>query len=305
LSLLSDPLDIRVLRELEQAPPPFGALHSAVGSPSETTLRKHLQNLASTGILTRSTQPGFPGSVSHELNSPGRDLLAVVGSLSAWLAAAPTGALRPGTAQAKNAIRALVAGWSTKILRALAARPLSLIELDGLLSDVNYPALQRRITAMRVAGQIAPAPTRTARTAYRPTRWLRQAIRPLAAAANWERLHAADRCEPLTRLDIEALFLLAAPLLTLPSGMGGSCRLAAELASGRDRSLAGIVVALEGGRTVSCTSDLAAAATSAAVAPAATWLAVLAGVAIGDLEFGGNRAFAAAAVAKLRGDSQS
>jgi hypothetical protein len=87
--------------------------------------------------------------------------------------------------------------------------------------------------------------------------------------------------------------------------MGGSCRLAAELASGRDRSLAGIVVALEGGRTVSCTSDLAAAATSAAVAPAATWLAVLAGVAIGDLEFGGNRAFAAAAVAKLRGDSQS
>jgi DNA-binding HxlR family transcriptional regulator len=289
--MLSDPLDARVFQALEAGPLPLIELRRAVGAPPQTTLRKHLKRLADLNIVVRTRQPEFPGPVFNELSPSGRELTYTVHALSAWLAAAPDGPLEIGTPAAKSAIKALVDGWTTNILRALAAKPLSLTELDRFLSGVNYPALERRLSAMRSAGQIVPGPGRNGITPYRVTRWLRGAVRPLAAAANWERLHGFEDCPALDRIDVEAIFLLATPLLDLPPGLKGSCRLAVDLSNGQQRTRAGTVVTIERGRPISCVSDLRAHATSSAVGPTHAWLNVLSGRGESGLEFEGDDGF--------------
>lgn len=289
LSLLSDPLDGRVVRALEPGPLPLIDLRRRLGSPPETTLRKHLKRLTELGLLSRVKGSGFPGAVSHELTLSGRDLTQTADALSAWLAAAPEGPVQLGTAQARNATKALIDGWDAKILRALAAKPLSLTELDRLLAEINYPALERRLSSMRLAGQIAPAPCRNGSTPYRVTGWLRAAVRPLASAAGWERRYAFEEPEPLGRIDVEALFLLSVPLLDLQPTLEGQCRLAVESSNGGGGTRAGIVVAMERGRPVSCLSDLSAAASSYAAGTPATWLNVLSGGPTTELEVGGDR----------------
>jgi DNA-binding HxlR family transcriptional regulator len=299
LSLISDLLDAAVLQALEQGPRPLIELRRALGSPPETTLRKHLKRLAHLGIVVRTQGKEFPAPVSYELSPSGRELIYTAQAVSTWLAAAPRGPLQIGTPAARNVIKALVDGWTTKILRALAARPLSLTELDRLLSGVNYPALERRLSAMRSAGQIVPGPGRNGSTPYSVTKWLREAVRPLAAAANWEHRHGVENCPPLGRLDIETLFLLATPLLDLPTDLKGSCRLAVDLSNGRQQTCVGTVVTIERGRAVSCVSDLRAHATSSAVGPTNAWLNVLSGRGESNLEFDGDDGFGDAVVGGL------
>jgi DNA-binding HxlR family transcriptional regulator len=235
----------------------------------------HLKTLTAPGILVRLREPGFPGGVSYELSDSGRDLLQTLNAVSAWLAVAPTGPMEMGTAAAKSAIKALIDGWSTKILRALAGKPLSLTELNRLLPQVNYPTLERRLVAMRLAGQIAASPERSGTTPYKVTKWLRTAVGPLASAVNWEQRHARQISTPLSRIDIEAIFLLAVPLLHLPSCMSGSCRLAVVVPSGDRRARAGTVVDIDQGRPVAYSSDLSVEATSSATGSAVAWLSLL------------------------------
>ena len=92
-------------------------------------------------------------------------------------------------------------------------------------------------------------------TPYRATPWLRRAIVPLAAGAWWERRYLAD--PPLIgRLDVEAAFLLAIPLIELPAGLSGKCRLAVEIQGGSSPVFAGVLISVEDGKVVSCSSRL-------------------------------------------------
>ena len=300
LSLLSDPLDVQVLRALEAGPVPLIDLRRAVGSPPQTTLRKHLRALTEIGVLARQQQREFPAAVWYELTPSGAELLGTAGTLSTWLATAPDGQRHLGGSAAKSAIKSLVDAWTTRIIRALAARPLSLTELDRLLSGVNYPALERRLAAMRLSGQVVPAPGRAGSTPYKASRWLREAIAPLIAAANWERRYTPNGREPLGRLDVEAIFLLAAPLLELPAGADGSCRLVVDVSNGRQRTLAGAVVAVERGRPASWTSDLRADVAATVAGSAAAWLEALGGGEQSGIEFGGDAELAEALIAALR-----
>lgn len=277
LSLLSDPLDVQVLRALEGGELSLIDLRREVGSPPQTTLRKHLKALTHLDLLVRTRQHEFPATVTYALNSSGFGLLAAADAVEGWLATSPNGPLPLGWPAAKSAIKALVDGWTTKMLRALAAKPLSLTELDRLLAGVNYPALERRLTAMRFAGQVEAVPGRAGSTPYRVTRWLREAIGPLLAAANWEGRHNPPNREPLGRLDVEAIFLLAMPLVTLPPSMEGTCRLAVDLSNGGHHTLAGVVVAIEQGKPVSCAADLRAEAASTAAGSSSEWLHALTG----------------------------
>lgn len=276
LSLLADPLDVQVLQALEGGALPLVELRRAVGSPPETTLRKHLNSLTDLGVVTRTRGSGFSGAVSCQLSPSGRELLMTTEALSVWLAASPGGQLRIGSRAAKSAVKALVDGWSTKIMRALAAKPLSLTELDRLLSAINYPALERRLGAMRFAGQIVPAPGRATATPYRVTRWLREAVVPLASAASWERGRVPDRCEPFNRLDVETVFLLVAPMMEPSSEVDGTCRLAVEISNDCEGALAGVVVTFEHGRLTSCLSDPLSDADGSAVGSVTAWLDALA-----------------------------
>ena len=64
-------------------------------------------------------------------------MLAVAEVVEAWLARAPQGSIPLGSESAKGAIRALIGGWGSTMLRALAARPLSLTELSSVINDTR------------------------------------------------------------------------------------------------------------------------------------------------------------------------
>jgi DNA-binding HxlR family transcriptional regulator len=220
-------------------------------------MRSHLRNLTQLGILERKRQPEFPGSVDYELARPGRALLEVAEVLQGWLADSPQGPISLGGTAAKSAIKALVEGWSSAIIRALTARPLSLTDLNRLISGLNYPSLERRLAAMRLAGQIEAQPGKSRATPYAVTDWLRRSVAPLAAAARWERQHNPEQTNPIARMDIESAFLLAVPLARLSAEATGTCRLAVEVRNGgSEPGLAGVQVGIKEGQIVSCLARL-------------------------------------------------
>ena len=104
-------------------------------------------------------------------------------------------------------IKALVGGWSSAIVRALASKPFTLTELSRLIKGLNYPTLERRLAAMRFARQIEAAPNEDRGRPYAVTAWLRRGVAPVAMAARWEREHLREGTGVITNLDAEALFL--------------------------------------------------------------------------------------------------
>lgn len=257
-------------------------------------MRGHLRSLCEVGVIERRRRPDFPGAVDYELGLPGRELLDVADVLAAWLAEAPDEPLALGSPTAKNQLKALVEGWNTTIVRALAARPLSLTELDRLIPSVNYPSLERRLAAMRLGGQVSAEPGNGRRRPHAVSDWLRRAVAPFTVAARWERDHAPEHAAALSRIDVQAAFLLAVPALRLDEGLSGSCRLVVSL-SGRDAdSVAGVRVRVERGVVAECSSKLAGEAVAWASGSRSAWFrAVIDGVP-DQVEVGGDSALATA-----------
>jgi DNA-binding HxlR family transcriptional regulator len=288
LTLLSTPLVFHMLEVLAEQPRSLIDLRRQVGSPPQTTMRAHLRTLTETGAVTRLRQNDFPGSLEYELSTVGRDLWSVAMVLRAWLAVAPDGPVQLGTIAAKSAIKALVEGWGTNMVRALAARPLSLTELNAVLPGVSYPSLERRLGAMRLAGQIEKAPSPGSGTPYAVSEWLRHAVAPMGAAARWERLNVAEETPPISRLDVEAAFLLAVPLLSPPSDLSGACRFVIELQAGNGDRLAGILANVKQGRIASCSTKLRAKADAWASGSTAAWFCAVIEHDVDRLEIGGD-----------------
>jgi DNA-binding HxlR family transcriptional regulator len=301
LTLLSVPLNVHVLTALAEEPKSLIDLRRAVGSPPQTTMRGHMRELTRLGVLERRRHADFPGTVDFELGPAGRDLIGVVHVLQSWLSSAPYGPLQPGSVAARSAIKALAEGWSSSIVRALAAQPLSLTELNQLISSLNYPSLERRLSALRLTGQIEPCPNGGRSTPYVATDWLRRAIAPLAAAARWERKHAPEESAPIGRLDIESAFLLSVPMLRISPELSGACRLAVYSGGGGEHRLAGVVARIKEGRVVSCTSRLEGDADAWATGSAAAWLRAVMERAADHLEVGGDTALAAELISGLPG----
>lgn len=257
LSLLAAPLHVHLLKALEPGPLGLAELHRTVGSPPQSTLRVYLRTLTELGVVHRRQQLQFPGAVEYELTRSGEKLLAVGEVLQRWLSEAPDGPILLGSTAAKSTTKALVDGWSAQIVRALAARPLALTDLSRVINGINYPTLERRLAAMRTTGLIQPCANRNGRAVpYEATPWMRAAVAPAAAAACWERRHAADHVPTIARTDIEAVLLLAVPLLELPADISGSCRLSVELRKEGELAFAGAMVGVEEGKVTSCVSRL-------------------------------------------------
>jgi DNA-binding HxlR family transcriptional regulator len=288
LSLLATPLNVFVLQALAEGPKPLVGLRREVGSPPQTTMRGRLRTLTQTGVVTKRRQNDFPGSLDFELTASGRELWAVAEVVASWLAAAPEGPVLLGSVAAKSAIKALIEAWTTSMLRALAAKPLSLTELDSLISGLTYPSLERRLGAMRLAGQVEAIPGNGKGTPYAVTAWLRRAVAPLSAAVRWERSHLNGAAAPVGARDAESALLLAVPLLRLPDEISGSCRLVIEIGGPTRSRLAGVMVSVEEGRIASCVSRLEGHPDAWAVGPAAGWLAALIDLEADRLEVGGD-----------------
>jgi hypothetical protein len=156
-------------------------------------------------------------------------------------------------------------------VHALAARPLTLRELESAVECLSSRALKRRLLAMQRAGQVERS-SDGGGAVYAATEWLRAGIAPLAAAARLERRNPSEGMAPIAPLDVEAGLLLTLPLLALPGEISGSCRIGVELGDSSRSHIAGATVQVKGGRIGSCTAGLDEGADAWAVASADEWL---------------------------------
>jgi DNA-binding HxlR family transcriptional regulator len=292
LVLLSMPLNSAILRALADGPGRQTELRAATGAPAQTTLRAQLKKLVDVGAVEKHRRNRFPGIIECDLTPIGRDLLPVIAALETWLSAAPQGPLELGGSVAKAAVKALAEGWTSTMIRAIAAGPVSLTELDCVIGPLSYPSLERRLSALRLAGMVEPSPNGRRGTPYVATRWLREALGPLAAAVRWERRHAPRSAPAIGPLDIEAAFLLAAPMLRPAPAAAGSCRLAVELNGGARRRIAGALIEVEHGAVVSCSTNLDGPFDAWAIGSPGAWLDAVLDGNPQSLEMGGDCALA-------------
>lgn len=288
LSVLATPLNLRVLQALSERPMRLAELRKATGLPAQTTLRGHLTSLFEIGVLTKRPTQQMPYAVENELTPMGQEILDVAELLAIWLGQAPDGPILLEDSAAKGAVKALVDGWGSKMMRALAARPLSLTELDSLISDLSYPALERRLSSMRIAGLVEARKSQGVGTPYGVTDWARHGIAPLAAASHCEQVHMRHDSAPVTQIDIEAAFLLAAPLARLPARASGLCQLEVDAGPEVLSRPAGVQVTVERGTVVSCMSHLDGDPPSCAAGPALTWFNAIRDGDLDQLRFGGS-----------------
>jgi DNA-binding HxlR family transcriptional regulator len=292
LRLLATPFTVHTLDALTDEAMPLSDLRRATGFPPETTMRCYMRLLSKTGILARKREEQFPGTMQIELGTPGRDLAIVRESVGRWLANAPTGPIEAGSPGAKGSLKAFAEAWAGNIVRALAAKPLSLTELDSVIAGLSYPSLERRLAAMRNAGQVEKIKGRQGSSPYAVTDWLRGAVGPLIAAIRWERDHIPEKTVPIGPRDIEAAFLLSVPLMRVSAESSGKCRMAVELRGSKERSLAGVMIDLEDGRLTRCTSRLQGVSDASATGTVDGWLSAVGDGDQSGLEFGGRGALA-------------
>lgn len=267
-------------------------LRKATGLPAQTTLRGHLASLTDIGLLTKRPTEQMPYAVENALTSTGEEMLFVAERLEVWLREAPDAPIPLESGAAKGAVKALADGWGSNMMSALAVRPMSLTELDSAISDLSYPALERRLSSMRIAGLVEATPSHGSGTPYTVTDWARRGVAPLVAAGHCERVHMGRQSDPLSVGDIEAAFLLATPLLRLPETVAGSCRIEVEPSPGLVLRPVAVQLMLEEGRVVSPASALGASATASASGSALDWFEAIKRGDVGRLRLGGADGFA-------------
>jgi DNA-binding HxlR family transcriptional regulator len=288
LLLLAAPLNVAILRALAEGPQPQTELRKAAGSPAQTTLRTYLNNLVETGAIVRRRRDRFPGRIEFELTPAGHNLLVVRDTLQRWVHIASRERPELDGSAAGVAVKALAEAWSTPMLRALAASPLTLTELDRLITSLSYPTLERRLGTMRLTGLIESRGRQNGGTPYAATELLRRGVAPLLSATHWELRHHFHATPALGVRDFETIFLLAVPLLRPSQHLSGTCKLAVEVSSGGGSRLAGVVVAVRDSRVVSCSTRLEGLADGWVMGPPAAWLDAIISADQDGLELGGN-----------------
>lgn len=76
-----------IVASLGSGPSTFVALRRAVSGISDTVLSDRLAELAETGLVARTVDPGPPVTVSYALTTSGRDLLPILDQLGVWATA--------------------------------------------------------------------------------------------------------------------------------------------------------------------------------------------------------------------------
>jgi len=252
LSVFARVLNARILQAHADGPLRSSELETRLGWAAKASLRVGVGNLRQMGALVQASPTGARRTAAMELTPAGHDLLGVAEVLESWLSHSPFGPIHLPDTAARGVVRALVAGWNSTIVWALAERPRSLAELSSEIAGHSYPALKRRLSMLRTASLVTPlngdgrSPTQAATT------WLRFAAGPLSVAGRWERDHAAGVAMPITRHEIEAALLLALPLVEFPRDVSGECVLAAPATQGaegkEEPALAAVSVVVENGK---------------------------------------------------------
>lgn len=289
LTVLATPLNVLILRALAKRPMRLAELRQATGLPAQTTLRGHLSSLAEIGAVSKRPTTQMPYAVENGLTPMGEDVIEIADRLEGWLRLAPEAPILLESGSARGVVKAFVDGWGSTMLRGIAARPMSLTQLDRLIPELSYPALERRLSSMRMAGLIEAHPGSGGGTPYGVTEWARRGVFPLAAAADCEGRHLGKDAPEVTPIDIEAAFMLATPLVGLKSKASGLCRLEVEVTGDRSREAVGVEVAVEAGRVVSCDAGGEGRAGAYASGSASRWFSAIKDGTTDLLSFGGSR----------------
>lgn len=279
LAIFARVLNASLLRLHAGGPLCSGELEEKLGWAPKASLRLATANLCDLGALGQIESSGASQGNVTELTHTGHGLLAVADELERWLSRSPFGPISLPDTAARGTVRALTAGWDSTIVTALAARPLTLAELDAKIPCHSYSKLKRRLAKLRSANLVAPLGSNGKGASYVASDWLRRAIAPLSVAGRWERSHVATKTEPLSRREVEAAFLLSLPLVELPRAACGSGVLAALVSAGAvdqaQPKLAAVSFVVKDGRIVSCSPGAPTAPTTWALGTQDAWLDAL------------------------------
>lgn len=215
----------------------------------------------------------------HEPRYGGVDELQYVARvLATWLRDSPAGPLRIREEEGMLAIGALVAGWSSTVIHALSGAALTFEELEETTGAVNREALKARVLALEDASLIELLEGPAGEARYAATPWLRRGIAPLAAAVRHECRQRSRESAPPDVLDVGASYLLTLPMVELPAGLSGSCRLGVWMPQGGRRmpgahmGMAGATAHVEDGHVVCVDPELHPSPRSWAAGSALDWL---------------------------------
>lgn len=270
LSVFASPLNVRVLRAHADDGLPPGGLEAALAWAAPSSLRAAVGELTELNALA-PLDSGSEPSRALGLTPAGRELLDLALVVEEWLQGAPDGPVPLEDEAARGIVKVLVAAWNSTMVRALAERPYTLIELDARIRRLNYPALKRRLATLRATHLVVPVDTAVG-AGYVAGDWLRRAALLLARAVRWERRHA-PACKAPARLEFEAILLLALPLVRLPGSAVGACTLAVLLSdSGARRNLASVSVTIDGGAIATIATEPPVAEVAFALGTVDAWL---------------------------------
>jgi hypothetical protein len=215
-----------------------------------------------------------------------REFLYVAGTIADWLRRRPGGGLDLDE-EAMPPLLALVGGWASATLHALAAEPFTAAEAQRRMGTLPLDTVRARIEAMHDSGLLEALP-RGSEPCYAVTDWARRGIAPLAAAARMEMRFPPGDTAPIAVADVKAGFRLALPLLRLPVDASGSCALAMALEPEVSKDPAGVTARVEEGRVVAVEPGLAADAGARAEASAEDWLNTVMEPGTGHVELSGD-----------------
>jgi DNA-binding HxlR family transcriptional regulator len=291
LSVLENPLNARILSAHTCGPRRLAELQKEVTWAAQSTIRAALTSLREIGALRKVCVGESPYAVATELTAAGADMARVVQALEVWLSRHPGGAIRLDGEQAKAAMKALVGGWSSNLMHALACGKFTLTQLHRQVPEISYPALERRIAWMRAVGQIEALEKKRRGQSYMPTEWLRHSVAPLSLAARAECRHLSGGTSSVTKREIEAALLLAVPLAPVPEDWSASCSLViqagADCDGDGDDGLATIELRVAGGRVVSASAGRTRQPASWALATVDTWWDAIIDGRLATIRYGG------------------
>lgn len=212
-----------------------------------------------------------PNQIARILPS-GKEVLFISFVIEQWLQKAPGGPMDIEGPEAKAAIPALAAGWSSTVVHALAAQPRTVTELGRTIDDLGPAALRHQLDAMQAVGLIEASAGDGEGTVYRITDWLRAAIAPLIVGARFEHRYAPTETPAIAPLDVDAGFLMGLPLLGLPADTNGLCRMTINVPVHGDPVPAGAMARVEHGRIASISTELQDEADASLEGPPMAWL---------------------------------
>jgi DNA-binding HxlR family transcriptional regulator len=302
LLILSDPINLAILRTLTGGKRTSGELAALLENISRTTRFERLREFEGLGLIRREKQAGMPPLTFCQLDDAGAELLLVAVALGRWLRRSSLrGPLALGDVRAAPAVKALALGWGSP-LRRLAEGPYSLTELEQLIEEMGYRELERLLRNLVDVGLAERVSDRGRLRRYSATAWARQSVAPLAAAARWERAHLPERSTPISGADAEAALLMALPLLQLPATHNGACAILVETDAAESEPYGGVAVEFVQGRPAWCAPMTARARRESRAwirGSLGAWVDATAADSPDLLQAGGDRGFAEALIRSL------